>query len=373
MIISVLILKGFTNTIEEKIVSFTGHFQIAKFTLDNSFEESPISINNDIYQNPGNYEFVKHIQEYGHKAGLLQTEDEIQGVVLKGVGESYDRDRFQSNITKGRFIQFNDTTSSKEMLISQKIANLLKLHVGDEPTLSFMDFDRTPPILRKRKLSISGIYDTGLEDFDDKIVIGDIALVQRLNNWNDTLVGGFEVFVEDLDTMEEVDNVLYNTLDYDLYAKNVTDSYMQFFDWMKLISKNEGIILIVLTFVACFNMISILLILMMERTQMIGLLKALGAPNPMVRKIFIYQGLRLLGRGLLWGNIIGLGLGAIQYYTHIFPLDPENYYMTHVPIAWVWPMVISINLAALVIIASVFYIPSSLVSRIDPIKSIRFD
>ena len=373
MLISVLILKGFTNTIEEKIVSFTGHFQIAKFTLDNSFKESPISINNDIYQNPTNYGFVKHIQEYGHIAGLLQTEDEIQGILLKGVGQSFNQERFQKNISQGRFIQFNDSTSSKEMVISQKIADLLKLQVGDEPVLNFMDFDRSPPLMRKRKLSISGIYDTGLEDFDDKIIIGDIALVQRLNNWNDTLVGGFELFVEDIDAMNEVDEVLYNTLDYNLYAQNVTDSYMQFFDWMKLIAKNEGIILVVLTVVASFNMISILLILMLERTQMIGLLKALGAPNSMVRKIFVFQGLRLLGRGLFLGNLIGLGLGALQYYTHIFPLDPQNYYMDHVPIAWVWPMVIGINLVAFLIIAAVFYIPSSLVSRIDPIKSIRFD
>lgn len=218
-----------------------------------------------------------------------------------------------------------------------------------------------------------GLYETGLEDFDDQIIIGDINLIRRLNNWGDSLVGGYEVFVTDVDQINKVEHMLYDQLEYELYPQKVSDKYIQFFDWMRLISKNEIIFLIIITFVACFNMASVLLIMIMERTQMIGLLKAMGASDKLVRKIFVYRGMLLMGKGMLLGNLVGIGLAFLQDQFQIVPLDPENYYMEYVPILWDWSWVIILNLLTFLIISLVLFLPTRIITSISPIQSIRFD
>lgn len=373
MLISVMILGGFTSTIKNKIFSFSGHFQVVKFTLNNSLEETPFMGQNDLFKDPQKFGFISHVQEFGHKASLLKSDDEIEGVLLKGVGPSFDTVRFAPNITKGSFISFSDTAYSRDVLISEKMARIMRVALHDQVLLNFMDFSTKPPSLRTRRLTVVGLYHTGLEDFDDHIVIGDIKLIRRLNNWNDSLVGGYEVFIKDYSQVGAAERWLYDNLEFDLFPQKVSDKYAQFFDWMRLISKNEIIFLVIITFVACFNMASVLLIMIMERTQMIGILKALGASSKLVRKVFVYRGMLLIGQGILIGNIIGLGLAYLQDHFKIIPLDPLNYYMSYVPIQWDWTMVILLNVLTFLIISNVLFLPTMIIARISPIKAIRFD
>ena len=373
MLVSVMILGGFTSTIENKIFSFSGHLQVVKFTLNNAIEESPFSLKTSFLSAPDTIEGIRHIQEYSHKATLLRSEQEIQGVLLKGVGPSFDTLNFHQNILEGGFITFSDSTYSSDVLLSNRMGRLMRVGVGDPVVLNFMDFSTRPPSLRTRRLTVKGIYETGLEDFDDHIIIGDIGLIRRLNNWGDSLVGGYEVFVTDVDQIPRVERMLYDKLDYDLYPQKVSDKYIQFFDWMRLISKNEVIFLVIITFVACFNMASVLLIMIMERTQMIGLLKAMGASNKLVRRIFVYRGMILMSKGMLLGNLLGIGLAFLQDRFKIIPLDPQNYYMDFVPIQWDWSMVILLNLLTFLIISLILFLPTRIITGISPIQSIRFD
>lgn len=368
MIISFLILGGFQTTIKDKIFSFGAHLQVTKYTFGNGYDENPISINTDIYQNPQNYDFIDHVQEFSYKAGLLKTEEEVQGVILKGIGKSFDTARFSKNVVDGSFIEFNDSAYSTEVMLSRKIANTLQLNVGEEVIIYFI---QNPP--RFRKLKVKGIYDTGLEDFDEKVIIGDIAMIQRLNDWPDTLVGGVEIFINDFDKIDQAEEKLFDLADYDLFVEKVSDKYIQIFDWLTLLNKNVVIFLTLILFVACFNMVSILLILIMERTPMIGILKALGASNGQIRKVFVFNGVNLILKGLVWGNLIGIGFGFLQYYFKIIPLDPENYYMSFVPIQWNWPMVLALNVLTFLMVSLVLIIPTMIISRIDPIKAIHFD
>ncbi len=373
MIISAMILGGFTTTIKNKIFSFSGHFQVVKFTLNNAVEEAPFSIRGDLVSAPNSNQLIGHVQEFGHKASLLKSKDEIEGVLLKGVGPSFDTVRFAPNLVEGSFLTFPDSGYSQQIVVSKKIARLMRIGVGDQVLLNFMDFTTKPPSLRTRQLTISGLYDTGLEDFDNRIIIGDLNLIRRLNNWTDSLVGGYEVFVRDYDRLAQVERLLYDNLDYDLYPLKVSDKYPQFFDWLRLISKNEIIFLVIITFVACFNMASVLLIMIMERTQMIGLLKALGATDKLIRRVFVYRGMRLIGKGMAFGNIIGVGLAYLQYKFKIVPLDPQNYYMEYVPIQWDWLWVISLNMVTFMVVSLVLFLPTMIISSITPIRSIRFD
>lgn len=374
MLVSFLILGGFRQEIKSKIFSFSGHIQITKYSLDNTLQEEPISINNPVYQHPEKYDFIDRVEVFSHKAGLLQTDEEVYGAFIKGVSRNADSIRFQDNLEEGGFIRFEqaDNSSSSyslDILISRKIANTLRLNVGEDVRMYFID----PPNIRVRKLQVRGIYNTGIEEFDEQVIIGDIGLIQRLNNWPDSLVGGFEVFLKDYQMVDKAAEQLQNDLDYDLFVEKVSDKYVQMFEWLDLINNNVVVFLGLILFVACFNIVSILLILIMERTQMIGILKALGARNKQIRKIFTYNGLILIGKGMAIGNIIGIGFGILQYYFKIIPLDPENYYMEFVPIHWDFMTILLLNLLTLVMVGLVLNIPTAIIMRINPIRAIRFD
>jgi len=368
MIISFLILGGFKETIRDKIVSFGSHLQITKFTLDNTLEEEPISTQKEIFDHLEDFEFISHAQPYAHKLGLLKTDQEVYGVIIKGINEQFDYDRFRKNMVAGEFIDFSDSTYSLDVVISRNIADILRIGVNDE-ILVF--FPQEP--VRFRKVNVKGLYYTGMEDFDDRIILGDLQMVQRLNNWGDTLIGGMEVYINDFSQLERAEKVLYDAIDFDLYVEKITDKYLEIFDWLSLINQNVYIFLTIILFVACFNMISILLILIMERTTMIGVMKSLGATNRQLRNIFIYNGMLLIIKGLLWGNIIGIGFGILQHNLKIIRLDPENYYMEFVPIAWDWITISMLNLLIFLVVTSVLLVPTMIISRINPIKAIRFD
>lgn len=368
MIISFLILGGFKRNIKEKNFSFSGHLNITKFSLGGSYDEQPISTESNFYKDFAKYDFIDHVQQVSYKYGLLKTEEGVSGAILKGVGANFDTIRFNKNLIAGSFIKRNDSSYSKEILISRKLSRKLRLDVGDEVVMYFI---QKPP--RPRKLFVRGIYDSGLEEFDDLIILGDLAMIQRLNNWNEHQVGGFEVFIHDFDQLNFAKEQIEQELDFDLYAKKITDQFVQIFDWLTLIDRQVYIFLGLILFVACFNMASILLILIMERTQMIGMLKALGAHDIQIRKLFIYNGVSIVLRGMVLGNLLGIGLAFIQYQFKLIPLDYENYFMHFVPIEWNWGVIITLNIMTMLVVSAVLIIPSAIISRIQPIKSIRFD
>jgi len=315
------------------------------------------------------------MQEYAHKAGLIKTTTEVLGVVLKGVGKSFDTTSFNANMVEGRFIHFPDSGYSNEIVLSKVIANKLNVKVGDAVTIHFF---QNPP--RFRRLKVSGIYETNLSEyFDGKIVIGDIRLIQRLNDWPDSIAGGIEIYLRDNISVKEARLKLETLLERDMKknfdkdAEAISEKYMQVFEWLDLLDRQVNILLVIILFVICVNMISIILILVMERTQMIGILKAMGGSNGLIRSIFIYNGIGLIAKGLLLGNALGIGFCYLQYKFKLIPLNPEDYYMKFVPVSWHWDVILLLNLLTFLIVTCVLLLPTAIVARITPIKAIRFD
>ncbi len=363
-----MVLFGFKKEIKDKIYSFSGHLIISKYTLSTSFEEGSITMDDSLIQQLKDYPLTARIQPYAMKAALLKTDEEVQGVIVKGVDENFDTLGFKKHMIKGRFPNLDSKTYSTEVALSARVSNYLQLDVGDEVLIYFV---QNPP--RFRRLQVSGIYETGLEEFDEKIIIGDLDLVRRINNWPNSLVGGIEIFISDTNQLEKAEDDLFFSLDADLYVDKVTDRYIQIFDWLNLLNRNVIILLAIILFVSGTSIISILLILIMERTQMIGALKSLGASNKLIQRIFIFNGIQLIVRGLFWGNAIGLSLGMVQYYFKVIPLDQVNYYMPHVPIEIDVLTIVGLNLLVLTLIGLTLLIPVAIISRVKPVKAIRFD
>lgn len=368
LIVSMAIFEGFKQTILDKIVSQTGHIQILKFDMNNSFETSPLSTQRDFYKQLENQDYISHIQPYTQKPVLLRTDEDLMGLVLKGIDKSYDTLSFKKNLIEGRFIVFDTSNYSKEIIISQNIKDKLRLKVGDDLLAFFL---QDPP--RQRKLEVVGVYQTGIEDFDERLVYCDQALLQRLNDWGDTLVGGYEVFLKDFDDIDSVYETIEAESDYDMYLQKVTNTYAHFFEWFSMVNKNVTIFMSVILFVALFNVVSVLLILITERVTMIGMLKALGATNTQVLSIFFQNGLVILWKGILIGNVIGLLFCFIQDKFKLIPLDIETYYMNSVPISWNIPLILMLNFVIIVLVLFILWIPSFFISRIKPIRAIRFD
>jgi lipoprotein-releasing system permease protein len=370
-IVSFLIMKGFQENVQEKVYSFSSHLNINRLSPNNSVEEPSFTINFDLVSHPENYPFVDHVQEYAHKAGLAKTEDELLGVLLKGVGESFDQNRFSESMIDGKFITFPDSGYSRDIVISRIISDKLRLKTGDELVIHFF---QNPP--RFRKLRISGIYETNLSDyFDNKIILCDLGLIKRLNDWPDSVAGGLQVYLKDSGppATQAAFETLVDIIPFELYIEKTSDRYVQVFEWLHLISRQVNILLVIILGVVCVNMISVVLIMVMERTSMIGLLKALGGENGLIRKIFIHQGTNLIVIGLAAGNILGLGICFLQDKFKFVKLDAKNYYISYVPVSWHWDIVILLNLLVLAVVWLVLLIPVGSVSRILPIKAIRFD
>lgn len=337
--------------------------------MNNSTEEQPMDFRIELYKEPEKYPFVSHVQEFAHKVGVVKTDDEALGVLIKGVGRSFDLPSFKENMTKGEFIHFQDSGYASQVVLSKTIAAKLKKDVGDEIIVHFF---QNPP--RFRRLRVTGIYETNLSEyFDSRIVLADIRMIQRLNDWPDTVAGGLEVFVNDAENVESAGIAMGEMMDFDLNIERISDRFIQVFEWLELLSRQVNILLGIILTVVCVNMISIVLILVMERTQMIGMLKALGATNGFIRSVFIYNGVNLILKGLLLGNILGLGLCFIQYKFKLIELNPRDYYMSFVPISWHWEIVLLLNLITLGLVTLILLLPTMAIARISPIKAIRFD
>lgn len=367
-ILSFMVLGGFQQTVSDKVYGFTGHYQVQRFSMSNAFEEAPFSLNGEFAQEYSQLPFVNRIQSFAHKAALIKGENEVEGILVKGIGKDFDTLNFKKYIKEGRMLRIPEEGTSNEVLLSKVIAKKLFLKVGDKVILYFV---QDPP--RYRRVEVVGIFETYLENFDDKIVLGELQTIRNLNGWSEDQVGGLEVFVDNPKKIDSYTPELESIMDFDLKLVASKDKFLEIFDWLTLLDTNVYVFVGLIAFVAVFNMGAILFILIMERTQMIGLLKAMGAANKQIRRIFFWNGVNILLRGLLIGNAIGLGFGILQDQFKIIPLDPASYYMSYVPIEWNWPVFFLINLGISLLTALVLFIPVMVISRVDPIKSIRFD
>ncbi len=380
VLLSFMIFDGFRSTIQNKIFSFAAHLQVSKYTLNQSYEEQPISIERNLFQNIQKIDpNIERGQFFSKKPALMRANEEVLGIVLKGIGTDFDTLRFKKNIEIGKMLSFptiSDSTQgqdtqnlhSQEVVISRFIADKLELKIQDKVILYFI---QDPP--KFRKLTVSGIYKTDIEDFDKRFVLCDNRLIQGVNSWADTLAGGYEIFLKDFSKLDSSSAKIYDAMEYDMQIVSVVDLYLHFFDWFVILNRNIFIFLSIIIFVACFNVVSILLILIMERTNMIGLLKALGAKQEQIQLIFIYNGWQILWKGLLIGNSLALSIAFLQDTFKFFKLDAATYYMDTVPIAWNWTLLIFLNLAIALLTALILWIPVKIIGNISPVKAIRFD
>jgi lipoprotein-releasing system permease protein len=375
MILAVSVLTGFKQQIRDKIVGFGSHIQVHNFDSNYSFETVPISTDQPCIQKIKDLPGVKHLQVFGTKAGIIKTDYAIQGVVLKGIGSDFDWNYFKTSMVEGNVFYVNDSTLTNKVVISRKIADLLKLKTNDTIRMHFI---QEPP--RSRLFIISGIYETSLEAFDKIYVFCDIGHIKRLNGWKDNQVSGFEVFIYDFDKLDEItqevmDAIGYNFTENDekIKATSIREKYPQIFDWLRFQDINVIIIIVLMLVVAGFNMISGLLILILEKTNMIGILKALGSEDKTIRRVFIYQAAYLIFKGLFWGNLIGIGLAFLQLKTGLLTLDPSSYYIKTVPINLDIIYILFLNAGTMAAVIIMLLIPSQLVSRIVPVKAIKYD
>ena len=367
MILAFAVLFGFKEAINQKIFSLAGHIKVAKFSANESYEEYPITKQTDLFRNYKNIPEIAHLQTIIQKAGILKTRQDILGVVMKGISKDFDFERFEPNIIEGKQIEFSDSTYSKDILISKIIANKLQLKVGDSPIIYFLNATDRP-----RKLTIKGIYETSLEEFDKNLIIGDLGLIQRINAWGADSVGSYEIYVKDFNQLDATSKIVQDKLQPDMKLDKITDTFMGLFDWLGMLDRNMVIFLTLILFVACFNMISILLVLMLERTPMIGVFKALGGNDWQIRKIFLWSGFQMIFKGLIYGNVLGIGICLLQKYYKTIPLDSANYYMNTVPISLNWWVILLLNLATISLVVLVLIIPTFVITRIEPVKAIVF-
>lgn len=371
MLISTALVSGFQREIRQKVFGYMGHIQINRYDRNFSFESSSIDKRQPFYQKLKSYEGVRHIQQYITKPGIIKTDDQIEGVVLKGIGFDFDRSFLEKHLIEGNVFQLSADSVSFDILISRSTARRMNVKQGDELFINFIDPETLR--VRSRKFSISGIYNTGLEEFDRLFAVVDLRQIQKLNNWSENEIGGFEVFVEDMDDLERLNAEIYQMLDPDLNSRTIKNLQPNIFDWLELQTINEQIILALMVIVAIINMITALLILILERTNMIGLLKSVGADNWLIRRIFIYNSGYILLMGLFWGNLIGIGLCLLQRYYGLITLPEATYYVSEAPVHLDIPTFLLINFATLIICSAVMLAPSWLVSKIRPVKALRFE
>ncbi len=371
MILALAITTGFKNAVSEKVIGFGAHIRITAFGLNNSYENAPVSMEQDFYPSLQNEPGIKHIQVFANKSGLIKTSDQIQGILFKGIYTDFDPSFFEDKLIAGKPLIIDSARRTDDILISKTIADKLHFSVGDAVRVYFINPGEVSP--RGRKFTVAGIYETGLEEFDDSYLIGDLRHIQRLNNWEPDQVGGFEVFVDDFRNIDTMWEQVYDSIGYELNATSIKSLYPQIFDWLDLQDMNVIIILVLMIAVAVINMISTLLILILEKTNMIGILKALGTKNRAVRKIFLYNAAFIIGRGLLWGNILGLGLGFLQAQFKIVSLDQASYYVPYVPVDLAVFPILMLNIGTLLLCLLFLIIPSYIVTKVSPVKAIRWE
>jgi lipoprotein-releasing system permease protein len=374
MILSVAVVIGFKNEIRNKIIGFGGHIQIVNYDNNNTYEMNPIEIDSTFRKKIKSFQGVKLVQNFVTKPGIIKTKSEFQGIIIKGIDADFNWDFFKANLIEGDILKISNDSLKNDIVISKYLSDLLELKIGDSFYTYFIQDQ-----VRARKFKIIGIYATNFVEYDKLFIITDLRHVQNLNNWTEKQISGFELVISDFDKIDETgENIndfiskssIYNNL---YFTQTIKQLNPQIFGWLDLLDMNVWVILFLMLAVAGFNMISGLLILILERTNMIGILKSLGATNWSIRKIFLYHSFFLIGKGMIWGNFIGLLICTIQYFTGVIPLDPEAYYVTSVPISFNWLYIVALNIGTLIASLLMMIGPSYLITKILPSKIIRYE
>lgn len=375
MILSVAIVIGFKKEVRNKVIGFGSHIQITNLDSNVSYESNPIAVNDSLLNIVRAYPGVKHAEVFATKPGILKTDTDFQGIILKGVDTDYDWTFFRNNLVEGTVFTVDEQKNTTDVIVSKYIADLMGLKLDDTFLTYFVQED-----VRARRFHITGIYETGFLDYDKIFVIADIKQIRRLNNWEKDQVTGIELLVDNYGALDRTANMIYyemadkqDRLGNLFYTRSIKELNPMIFSWLSVLDMNVIIILVLMMAVAGFTMISGLLIIILERTNMIGILKALGENNTSIRKIFLYVSFFLIGKGMLWGNAIGLGLCLIQSHFQVLSLDPSIYYLDAVPIdlnIFSWLL---LNIGALACAMLMMLGPSFLITKIDPAKSIRFE
>lgn len=376
MIVSVCIVFGFKHTIRDKVIGFGGHITVANFMSLHGNEQRPVAITDSMKSVLKNINGVKSVQRYAFKQGILKTDNDFLGVAFKGIAADYDTTFIHNNIISGYIPEFSDSVSNNKIVISKIMADMLKLKSGDKVFAYFIDNED----VRLRRFTVAGVYQTNLTQYDKSVCFTDLYTVARLNGWLKNQVGGAELTVNDFGNVDAVEDLIISKVNRstDIYGETFSSETIQninpqIFSWLGLLDLNVWIILALMLCVAGFTMISGLLIIILERTNMIGVMKALGARNKTVRHTFLWFAVFIIGKGMLIGNVIGLGLIALQHFTGIVTLDPSTYYVKTVPVELNIPIILLLNAATLTISVFVLIAPSYLISHIHPAKSMRYE
>ena len=375
MLVTIAVSFGFKHEVRDKAIGFSSHLHISNYESAQSYEALPVAADSALWHTLMAMDDVTHVQRYATKAGVFRTENDFMGYVLKGVAEDYDLSFYAQYLQEGELPVFSDSIASGKILISREIASKLQLGVGDRVDSYFLQGN-----MRARRYTVAGIYETGFSEYDRVFALTDLKAVQALNRWEPDQVTGVEVMLTGFDKVEpmnwELGSLLDRTQDRygeQYFVQSVTDLNPGLFAWLDVLDMNVLLILALMIGVAAFTMISGLLILIIERTQFIGVLKALGASNAMVRKTFLYLAMLIIGKGMLWGNVVGLALCAVQKYTRLVGLNPQDYYLDCVPIEFNWPLIVTVNVVMFVLSVLILIVPSHLISRIYPTKAMRFE
>nr|WP_199158609.1 FtsX-like permease family protein [Pedobacter sp. ASV2] len=368
MILSIAIIKGFKTEIQDKVRGYLGDVQITRYDLNNSFEHSPFVLDAATKRRLDKNPAINYYYPFATKPAILSANSEIEGINFKGVNKSYNWDYIKKHLISGTIINFADSAKAmQQLLISNYTANRLKLKTGDDFIMYFVQNQ-----LRPRKFKIVGIYDIGVEDIDKGFVLGDLNIVKRLNNWKPNEIGGIEIKIKNFNELKPVADRIYDSLPTTLRSFSITENFPNIFIWLGLLDVNTRVLLILMLIVGVINMVTALLIMILERTNMIGMLKAFGANNFSIMKIFLYNAAYLIGIGLVLGNILGLGLGFLQQATHIFKLNQASYFLAYAPIEFHFMDILLLNVVTIVVCLTVLIIPSLLISKVSPLKAIRF-
>ena len=376
MIITVSVILGFKHTIRDKVVGFGSHIQVTNFVTQQTAVPAPIAISDTLMRELKAIPNVRQVECYTMTQGILKTDSDFLGVAFKGVGEDYDLSFIRQNMLEGKLPTFSSQKSSNQIVVSRKQADKLHLHVGDKVYAYFIGYDD----VRARRFTVSGIYQSNMKQFDDVLCLTDLRTTRRLNDWESDQCSGAEILVKDFDRINETNmavvELVKNNSDHygeTLSSQTIFEAYPQIFSWLSLLDINVWIILALMVCVAGFTMISGLLIIILERTQMIGILKALGARNKTVRHTFLWFAAFIISQGLLIGDVIGIGLVVLQQQTGFIHLDPASYYVDTAPMELNIPIIVILNVATLLISVFVLIAPSYLVSHIQPVKAMQFD
>ena len=372
MILTMAFASGFKQSISNKVFSFWGHIRIQNFEAQKVAiaEETPIDRNDSVLRLKSLYPDIKTVQAYATKNAILKTKETIEGVLFKGVEKDYDFGNLKNFLVEGRWIRFTDSGYSNEINLSQSIARELKLKLNDQLLVYFIQPGGATP--RPRKLTVAGIYKTGIEDYDKLIALCDLALIQRLNDWKPSQIGGYEVFLTDYKKMDAVNDRIFYDIPIMLKSSTIEQVYPNIFDWLSLQDKTIYMVLVIMVAIAVLNLITCLFILVLERTRMVGVLKAIGAANFTIQKIFLYHGAIITVTGIVFGNLLGFLVGWLQQKYGFITLPEEAYYISKAEINIVWWQVLAVNIGTFVVCFLVLLIPTVIIKRIQPVKAIQF-